>query len=170
MFKQKLKNQYIKERLSTKDAQMKKILLVALLFLLTVGISQAADTAPPIKSDPVWLTQTRASIKSEKYNQAIQQLQAANETGSADWNNLMGYSLRKKQPPDLVGAEKYYQAALKIDPNHRGALEYYGQLKLTNNDLPGAEALLARLDKVCTFGCEEYSDLKEAVQKYKSKK
>ena len=170
LLKQELKNQYIKERLSTKDAQMKKILLAALLFLLTVGTSQAADTAPPIKSDPVWLTQTRASIKSEKYNQAIQQLQAANETSSADWNNLMGYSLRKKQPPDLVGAEKYYQAALKIDPNHRGALEYYGQLKLINNDLPGAEALLARLDKVCTFGCEEYSDLKEAVQKYKSKK
>jgi hypothetical protein len=69
-----------------------------------------------------------------------------------------------------VGAEKYYQAALKIDPNHRGALEYYGMLKLTNNDLPGAEALLARLDKVCTFGCEEYSDLKQAVQKYKAKK
>jgi hypothetical protein len=43
-------------------------------------------------------------------------------------------------------------------------------LKLTNNDLPGAEALLARLDKACFFGCEEYSDLKEAVQKYKSKK
>ena len=149
--------------------QMKKILLVALLFVSMTSLSQAADTAPA-KSDPVWLTQARASIKSENYNQAVQQLQAANETSSADWNNLMGYSLRKKQPPDLVGAEKYYQAALKIDPNHRGALEYYGQLKLTNNDLPGAEALLARLDKACTFGCEEYSDLKEAVQKYKSKK
>jgi hypothetical protein len=43
-------------------------------------------------------------------------------------------------------------------------------LKLTINDLPGAEALLARLDKACRFGCEEYSDLKEAIQKYKSKK
>ena len=148
---------------------MKKILLVALLCISIVGLSQAADTAP-VKSDPAWLTESRASIKADKYDQAIKQLQAANETSSADWNNLLGYSLRKKQPPDLAGAEKYYQAALKIDPNHRGALEYYGKLKLMNNDLPGAEALLARLDKVCTFGCEEYSDLKEAVQKYKSKK
>lgn len=128
----------------------------------------AADTAP-MKSDPVWLTEARASIKAEKYNQAIQQLQAANETSSADWNNLLGYSLRKKQPPDLVAAEKYYQAALKIDPEHRGALEYYGKLKLMNNDLPGAEVLLGRLDKACTFGCEEYSDLKTAIQKYKSR-
>jgi Flp pilus assembly protein TadD len=148
---------------------MKKIFLAALWFISMVGLSQAADTAP-IKSDPAWLTESRASIKAEKYDQAIKQLQAANETSSADWNNLLGYSLRKKQTPDLVGAEKYYQAALKIDPNHRGALEYYGKLKLINNDLPGAEALLARLDKVCTFGCEEYSDLKEAIQKYKARK
>ncbi len=148
---------------------MKKILSVALLLLAVVGISHAADSAPA-KQDPAWLTQARASIKAEKYDQAIQQLQAANETSSADWNNLLGYGLRKKQPPDLVGAEKYYQAALKIEPDHRGALEYYGKLKLINNDLPGAEALLARLDKACTFGCEEYSDLKGAVQKYKSRK
>ncbi|MBU3537619.1 tetratricopeptide repeat protein [Polynucleobacter sp. UK-Gri1-W3] len=148
---------------------MKKILSALLLLLSIVGLSHAADSAPA-KQDPIWLTQVRASIKAEKYDQAIQQLQSANDTSSADWNNLLGYSLRKKQPPDLVGAEKYYQAALKIDPNHRGALEYYGKLKLINNDLPGAEALLARLDKACTFGCEEYSDLKEAVKKYKSKK
>ena len=148
---------------------MKKILSAALLLLAVVGISHAADSAPA-KQDPAWLTQARASIKAEKYDQAIQQLQAANETSSADWNNLLGYSLRKKQPPDLVGAEKYYQAALKIEPDHRGALEYYGKLKLINSDLSGAEALLARLDKACTFGCEEYSDLKGAVQKYKSRK
>ena len=148
---------------------MKYLSFTFLLLLSLMGTSWAADTVP-IKSDPVWLTEARASIKAEKYNQAIQQLQAANETSSADWNNLLGYSLRKKQPPDLAGAEKYYQTALKIDPEHRGALEYYGKLKLINNDLPGAEVLLAKLDKVCTFGCEEYSDLKGAIQKYKSRK
>ena len=148
---------------------MKKIILSFVMLLSHAGLSYAADTSPA-KQVPVWLTQARESIKTEKYDQAIQQLQSANETGSADWNNLLGYSLRKKQPPDLVGAEKYYQAALKIDPNHRGALEYYGMLKLTLNDLTGAEVLLARLDKACLFGCEEYSDLKEAIQKYKAKK
>jgi len=148
---------------------MKKLLPIIVLLFSMAGLSQAADPEPA-KSDPTWLTEARASIKSENYDQAVKQLQAANETSSADWNNLLGYSLRKKQPPDLVGAEKYYQAALKIDPRHRGALEYYGKLKLLNNDLSGAEALLARLDKACTFGCEEYSDLKEAVRKYKSRK
>ena len=148
---------------------MKKTILLVLLSLSIFGQSHAADTAPA-KQDPAWLTQARASIKAERYDQAIQQLQSTNEISSADWNNLLGYSLRKKQPPDLVGAEKYYQAALKIDPDHRGALEYYGKLKLINNDLPGAEVLLTRLDKTCFFGCEEYSDLKQAIQKYKSRK
>ena len=130
---------------------MKRFTLVFVLTLSLIGPSQAADSAP-VKSDPAWLTDSRASIKAEKYDQAVKQLQSVNETSSAEWNNLMGYSLRKKQPRDLVGAEKYYQAALKIDPNHRGALEYYGELKLMNNDLPGAEALLTRLDKACFLG------------------
>jgi Flp pilus assembly protein TadD len=149
---------------------MKYLSFTFLLLVSLMGTSWAAADIEPVKSDPVWLTEAKASIKSEKYDQAAKQLQAANETNSADWNNLLAYSLRKKQPPDLVGAEKYYQASLKIDPKHRGALEYYGELKLMNNDLLGAEALLARLDKICTFGCEEYSDLKSAIKKYKSKK
>jgi Flp pilus assembly protein TadD len=152
-----------------RSPHMRKIALTFLLILSLFEPAQAADTTPATQ-ESTWLTEVRASIKSDQYDQAIKQLQGANETSSADWNNLMGYSLRKKQPPDLVGAEKYYQAALKINPEHRGALEYYGKLKLINKDLPSAEALLARLDKACTFGCGEYTDLKAAIQKYQSKK
>ena len=148
--------------------QLMKMLLVTTLLLLSFsGITHAADSAP-VKSDPAWLTESRASIKAGKYEQAVELLKAANESGSAEWNNLMGFSLRKKTAPDLVAAENHYEAALKIEPKHRSALEYYGELKLMKNDLPGAEALLARLDKACFFGCEEYTDLKQAIQKYKS--
>ena len=129
-----------------------------------------ADPTPPAKLDPPWLVEARSSIKSGKFELAIQQLQNSNQTSSAEWNNLMGYSLRQQKSADLVGAENYYQAALNIDPKHKGALEYYGMLRLIKNDLVGAEELLARLDKICLFGCEEYSDLKEAIKKYKLKK
>ena len=70
----------------------------------------------------------------------------------------------------LNEAEKYYISALNLDPKHRGALEYYGELLLLKNDLAGAEKLLARLDKACTFGCEEFQDLKKSIQQYKAKK
>jgi len=140
-----------------------------IFLILIMGLAHA-DPSPPANMDPAWLVATRASIKSSNYDQAINHLKNANQSSSAEWNNLMGYSLRQKQPPDLVGAENYYQAALKIDPKHKGALEYYGMLMLINNDLAGAESLLARLDKACFFGCEEYTDLKEAIRKYKFKK
>jgi tetratricopeptide (TPR) repeat protein len=146
-----------------------KIFAFLVISVAPWGVSVAADSTPTM-SDPTWLTDVRASIQSNNYEQALKQLQSANEAGSADWNNLMGYSLRKKQPPDLLGSEKYYQAALKIDPSHRSALEYYGELLLMKKDLPGAQAMLARLDKACLFSCEEYRDLKASIAKYQGKK
>ena len=139
------------------------------LFAFCTSLAQAAEPAP-IASDPTWLVEARAGIKSGQYEQAVKLLMASNQTSSAEWNNLLGYSLRKKSPPDLIAAEKFYEAALKIDPRHKGALEYYGELKLMNKDLAGAELLLSRLDKICFFGCEEYSDLKEAIKKFKAAK
>ena len=94
-------------------------------------------------------------------------LKRINDTGSADWNNLMGYSLRKGPTPDFAGAEKFYNEALRIDPAHRGALEYSGELYLQTGDLARAEQRLAALDKACFFGCAEYSDLKKAIAQYK---
>lgn len=144
----------------------------ALIQLLITGLTSvsmaamAADTAPASSSSPGWLQTVKKSVEAKKYEEAITTLEQANATESADWHNLMGYSLRKKNPPDLAKAEKHYQAALDKDPKHRGALEYYGELLLLKKDLPGAQALLARLDKACTFGCEEYRDLKKSIQQY----
>jgi tetratricopeptide (TPR) repeat protein len=128
----------------------------------------AADTAPT-DSAPSWQAEAQKEIKAKNYDGAIKTLLAANQPNSADWNNLLGYAQRKKNPPDLAAAERYYQAALKIDPKHKGALEYYGELFLMKNDLAGAEQMLARLNKVCIFSCEEYRDLKEAIAKFKAK-
>ena len=129
----------------------------------------AADTGPT-ESAPSWQAEAQKEIKADKYDAAIKILLAANQPNSADWNNLLGYAQRKKTPPDLAAAERYYQAALKIDPKHRGALEYYGELFLMKNDLAGAEQMLARLNKACFLSCEEYRELKDEIAKYKAKK
>jgi tetratricopeptide (TPR) repeat protein len=80
----------------------------------------------------------------------------------------MGYSLRKAATPDLNAAERYYNEALRIDPKHRGALEYSGELYLMKGDLAKAEQRLAALDKACFMPCEEFTDLKKAVQAFKA--
>ena len=141
--------------------------LITILLSACLSVAHAADTTPS-SSGPSWQGEAQKEIKAKNYDGAIKTLLAANEPNSADWNNLLGYAQRKKSSPDLNAAERYYQAALKIDPKHRGALEYYGELFLMKNDLPGAEQMLARLNKVCFFSCEEYRDLKAAITKYKS--
>jgi len=139
----------------------------AALLVFNLSAANAADTAPPApKADS--LSPVRAQIAQKNWPAALAELKRINEVGSADWNNLMGYSLRKSATPDYAAAEKFYDEALRIDAKHRGALEYSGELYLITNDLPKAEARLAALDKVCTLPCDEYTELKKAVARYKA--
>ncbi|MEM6586392.1 MAG: tetratricopeptide repeat protein [Pseudomonadota bacterium] len=57
-------------------------------------------------------------------------------------------------------AEAYYNRALAIAPDHLGALEYYGELKVERGDLDGARSHLAKLDALCSFGCYEAEELR----------
>lgn len=138
----------------------------ALALVCAIGSAAAADTAEPAKPSP--LAAARSLIAEGKWTAAIEELQRVNDNGSADWNNLMGYSHRKAKTPDYAAAERFYDEALRIDPKHRGALEYSGELYLMRGDLPKAEQRLATLDKVCFLPCEEYTDLKKAVARYKA--
>ncbi len=130
--------------------------------------AHAADTepTPPKATDP--LGAARTHIAAKRWPAAIVELQKLNGTGSADWNNLMGYALRKQATPDLEGAQRHYDAALRIDPRHRGALEYAGELALMKGNLPAAEERLAALARVCTTPCEELDDLKKIIARYKA--
>ena len=146
---------------------MKKLLMLCLVGALSGSCLARDSTADD--SPPEWFTQARQALEMKKYDLAIQVLSQAPEKQSADWHNLMGFSLRLKTPPQLAMAEAHYQAALKINPMHLGALEYYGELLLLKNDLPGAQALLKRLEKACTSGCEELSDLQKSITAFKAK-
>jgi Flp pilus assembly protein TadD len=128
----------------------------------------AADnesTPPALK-----LAAARSQIEAKNWSLAIAELKRVSDPGSADWNNLMGYSLRKSKTPDYASAERFYDTALRIDPNHRGALEYSGELYLILDDLPKAEERRERLTRLCAPSCEELEDLSKAIAKYKADK
>jgi hypothetical protein len=59
----------------------------------------------------------------------------------------------------------YYSKALRIDPNHLGALEYQGELFVETKKIPSAKKNLAKLKSLCGATCEEYLDLKKAIGK-----
>ena len=64
--------------------------------------------------------------------------------------------------------QRHYDAALRIDPAHQGALEYAGELALMKGDLATAEKHLATLARLCTSPCEPLDDLQQAVARFKS--
>ena len=152
------------------------LITASLLAALVHGAAPAADTPEPAAAAPTAkaapapqpLAAARAHIQAAQWGAAIDELRRANSSGSADWNNLMGYVLRKQARPDLDGAQKHYDAALKINPRHQGALEYAGELALMKRDLATAEAHLATLSKLCSTPCEALDDLKKAVADYKA--
>jgi Flp pilus assembly protein TadD len=142
--------------------------LIATAVLAASSLAYAADTTPAASPAADKLSAARAEIQAGRWVAAIDELKKVNDTGSADWNNLMGYSHRKAKVPDYAAAERYYDEALRIDAKHRGALEYSGELYLMKGDLAKAEERLARLDKACFLPCEEHADLKKAVARYKA--
>ncbi len=144
------------------------LLLSVLAATFTALPARAADTTPPAAAAADTLAPARALIAEGRWRDAITALQQVADTGNADWHNLMGYSHRKAKTPDFAAAERHYDEALRLQPKHRGALEYSGELYLMLGDLPRAEARLAALDKACTFGCDEYKDLKAAVARFKA--
>ena len=149
--------------------------LALLLTGLACGPALAADTGPPpapapasrsVAADP--LAAARGQIAAKNWPAAIDELKRVNASGSADWNNLMGYSQRKQATPDLDASQRYYDAALRIDPKHMGTLEYSGELALMKGDLPTAEARLATLSQLCKSPCETLDGLKKAIATFKS--
>ena len=146
-------------------------LIAAVVCALAVNAGFAADMTPASPSAaaaPEKLAVARGLVAEKKWAAAIEELKRVNDSGNADWNNLMGYSHRKARTPDLAAAERYYGAALQIDPKHRGALEYSGELFLQLGDLARAEQRLAALDKACFLPCEEFTELKNAIARFKA--
>ena len=123
------------------------------------GSSNSAE-APDIKAS---MDEARALIGDENYKQAISKLNGVVKTDrkNADAWNLLGYSNRKLGNYKKAG--KAYKKALKYDPEHKGALEYQGELFIETNKLDKAKKNRDRLASLCPSGCEELDDLEKAL-------
>ncbi len=80
---------------------------------------------------------------------------------NADAWNLLGFTHRKLGNND--DSAQAYLVALKINPNHLGALEYQGELFINTGQMDLAKANLAKLQGLCGT-CEEYEDLDKALK------
>ena len=142
-----------------------KILLAATL----VGLSTLAFADGGYGNASSRLAPFQELIEAEKYETAIQKLQTAlaEKADDADLLNLLAYSQRKLGRFDVALVN--YEKALAIDPTHRGANEYLGELYLQMDQPELAMQRLKVLDDDCFFGCQEFDDLQHAIETYRNK-
>ena len=144
-------------------------LTVLLAFSLSTFDLKAADSGPPLeiikKTNPTY-AEAKTLVKSKKFDQAVVMLEGllkdSKNSNNPDILNDYAYSLRNLKQYDK--AEKFYLAALKINPKHIGANEYLGELYLQTKRPDEAKK---RLEVLKACNCEEYKELKEKIEKYK---
>lgn len=120
--------------------------------------------------DPDYLAGKKA-VESQEWKKAIDLLSKAMKTVSnnSEAHNLLGYAYRKSGNFDASFAQ--YDQALKLDPTNKHAHEYIGEAYLLTNNLSKAEHHLAELQRICSpIPCEEYKELKLAVDAYRKGK
>ena len=138
--------------------------------LLMPMAAPAADDPSAAPSDPV-LAAARQAVAREEYAKAAAQMReaVAKAPANAEYHNLYAYALRKGASPDMDLVFKHYHEALRLEPKHRGAHEYIGEAYLMVGNAAKAKEHLARLDRLCFFGCAEYTDLKRAIAAHEAK-
>ena len=120
--------------------------------------SSSDSTSGPSMAD------ARALVKAQKWKSAISVLKTivADDGRNADALNLLGFSLRKSG--DMKNAEGFYLKALKLNPRHKGANEYLGELYVETGHMDKARERLETLAKLCgNTTCEEYEDLEKVI-------
>lgn len=136
--------------------------LSALLVGTCVAASGALAVDVVTSRDAPDLTSVRAKIKAKDYKAALAELTPMLETHQhADVYNLMGFALRKTG--DYKQAYTFYRKALDFDPDHKGALEYLGELYVETGQVEKARENVVLLKKLCPGGCEELADLEHAI-------
>ena len=118
--------------------------------------------AGPKAGDAAYI-QAVGLINERRYDEALKALADAQAVFGPhpDILTYEGYTWRKKG--DYARAESYYRQALAIAPDHVGATEYYGELKVARGDIAGARVMLARLDKLCVYGCADAEELRRWI-------
>src|SRR4051812_16196826 len=122
---------------------LRSTLVAALLLVGITGTSVLAVDTIQSEGAPD-LTVVRAKIKAKDWSAATADLNGMLDKGvqHADVYNLLGFSLRNQG--DNKQAQTYYAKALDFDPNHKGALEYQGELYVKIGDFAKARANLAK--------------------------
>jgi Flp pilus assembly protein TadD len=147
-----------------------KYLLLALALFAAPAAANLGESDENESTNPDWLEAKKAA-EAQDWKKAADLLAkaAVAEPENADIQNWLGFANRKLGNLDAAFAA--YTQALKLNPRHKHAHEYIGEAYLMTQNVTKAEQHLAELQKLCApIPCEEYYELKRAVDAYKKSK
>ena len=126
---------------------------------LAEGTSDGSSSSATAPSYAV----AKATVDGGNYATALPMLIAITKADArnADAWNLLGFTYRNLNQLDASNAA--YLKVLTINPNHLGALEYQGELFITQGKIDAAKANFAKLQGLCG-SCEEVEDLEKALK------
>lgn len=140
--------------------------LIGLFGLCTMALDPVmaagtSDDSSDTASAPSY-ADAKAMIDGKDYAGALPLLDQITqaEPQNADAWNLRGFANRKLGNMDEAALS--YEAALKINPGHLGALEYQGEMFLELGEIDKAKVNLDFLQGLCGT-CEESDDLAAAI-------
>ena len=152
---------------------MIRIFIFTLLFtssVLAAGSDYSNDSSSSTSDQIIKLYNKAYDLvyekKFDKSLKLLKKIAKRNDLGDmkADVYNLLGFSYRKNENPDLNKALESYQIAIDANPNHAGAHEYLGELYLTMDNKFMAEKMLAKLEEIVGINSDEYKKLKKAIE------
>ena len=156
---------------------MKKLLILLLLVSFNVSgagteSSNSDSTTTPDQINSLYELAEK-HIYNKKYDKSLKLLKKLTKredlgTRRADIYNLLGFSYRKLENPELDKSFAAYMMALELDPEHAGAHEYLGELYLMRDQKNQAMRMLSKLENLVGKNADEYKDLLQAIENYQS--
>ena len=165
--------------MASKSKRLGSILVaIGLIVFPSIALSAGAETNSSAsasgesnssrygKSSKERFQEAKSLINQEKFLAAYSLLESISmkSKDEADRQNLLGFTARKHG--ELDKAASHYKRALEIDPKHKGALEYQGELFLMLGQMGKALNNLKLLKSQCQLGCLELTQLKAAIEKF----
>jgi tetratricopeptide (TPR) repeat protein len=129
------------------------------------SVSSPQPTTAAPKSLNTQLEAVTKLLESKNFTQALSDLKTMDKEfpNNADVNNLLGFASRNLM--QYKQSASYYIKALRINPNHLGAIEYQGELFVKTKKIAAAKRNLDKLKRLCGVNCPEYLDLKQVIGK-----
>jgi Flp pilus assembly protein TadD len=148
---------------------MKKLVMAGMLALALVGPAAYAaetETTPVANAVNRDYAAGKKAVDRKDWAGAVASFRkvVAAEPENADGYNMLGFSLRWMGQMDEAFAA--YDRALKLNPKHRGALEYSGIAYLKAGEPTKANEQLSKLESLGAKSSEEYRDLAKAISDY----